>query len=182
MAVTPFGPVRPFIKIRSLLRDQRYAALSWQAKLTYLSLCLLAANLGKDGTLAIHYRDRLKPLNLDEICHSTSLSPLEQRRAIRELLKARLARHSASGVLIVNEHFSRVNVRPGISPKLRAAVLARDGGTCVLCNSSGHLEIDHIVAVASGGPTALDNLQALCRACNRRKGPKAYATRHLDAA
>lgn len=32
------------------------------------------------------------------------------------------------------------------------------------------VEGDHIIAWSSGGPTTMDNLQALCVACNRRKG------------
>jgi len=31
------------------------------------------------------------------------------------------------------------------------------------CNVRDHLEIDHIVPLAEGGPTSLDNLARLCR-------------------
>lgn len=51
------------------------------------------------------------------------------------------------------------------------AVFRRDDYTCRLCGRrGGPLEVDHIVPVARGGENDPDNLQTLCRGCNRRKG------------
>lgn len=49
----------------------------------------------------------------------------------------------------------------------------RQGGICPDCQRSLDRDLfdgDHIVPWSSGGPTTLDNLQALCRGCNSRKG------------
>ena len=52
---------------------------------------------------------------------------------------------------------------------LREEVLKRDGYACVYCSATDHLEIDHIIPVSAGGPSLRDNLQVLCRSCNRKK-------------
>ena len=56
-----------------------------------------------------------------------------------------------------------------ISPQLRQAVWARDMGRCVQCESQSLLEYDHIIPLSKGGATSYENLQILCRACNRHK-------------
>lgn len=43
---------------------------------------------------------------------------------------------------------------------------------CVFCGSSENLEIDHIVPVSKGGDSEPENLQVLCRSCNRSKRTK----------
>jgi hypothetical protein len=64
------------------------------------------------------------------------------------------------------------DVRPG----LRFKVFMRDRFRCVACGRSpaAHLNVelhaDHILAVANGGKTTLENLQALCQDCNLGKG------------
>ena len=52
---------------------------------------------------------------------------------------------------------------------LRRAVFERDGGCCVECGSAFDLQYDHILPVAHGGATTLQNLQLLCAECNRSK-------------
>jgi 5-methylcytosine-specific restriction endonuclease McrA len=52
---------------------------------------------------------------------------------------------------------------------LRRAVFERDGGHCVECGGAFDLQYDHILPVAHGGATTLQNLQLLCAECNRRK-------------
>lgn len=62
--------------------------------------------------------------------------------------------------------------RQPIPRKLRHEVFKRDGYRCRECGSSKDetsLEIDHIVPVAKGGTNDIDNLQTLCRECNRMK-------------
>ncbi|MGJ3238068.1 MAG: HNH endonuclease [Anaerolineae bacterium] len=53
------------------------------------------------------------------------------------------------------------------------ALCARDGEQCANCGAKGtdvSLVLDHIISVAKGGQSELDNLQLLCAECNRIKG------------
>jgi len=59
--------------------------------------------------------------------------------------------------------------RTPIPSELRRAVFERDGGHCVECGSNFDLQYDHILPVALGGATTVENLQLLCADCNRRK-------------
>ena len=59
--------------------------------------------------------------------------------------------------------------RVPIPADARRAVFERDGGHCVECDSTFDLQYDHILPVALGGATTVDNLQLLCADCNRRK-------------
>lgn len=61
--------------------------------------------------------------------------------------------------------------RGKVSNKLRFAIYERDGWRCSKCGKrSDNLEIDHIVPIAKGGKTTIDNLQTLCPRCNKEKG------------
>lgn len=56
---------------------------------------------------------------------------------------------------------------------LRAAVFKRDGHKCVYCGASpGALECDHVVPLAMGGVSVMENLATACKPCNRSKGAK----------
>lgn len=64
--------------------------------------------------------------------------------------------------------------RPAISARLRFQVLQRDGFACCYCGAKApavKLHLDHIIPVAHGGRTELENLQAACSECNHGKGP-----------
>lgn len=63
--------------------------------------------------------------------------------------------------------------KQAISPRLRAAILERDGRHCRHCGATEDLSIDHIVPERLGGTQDPDNLQVLCRSCNSRKGVRA---------
>ena len=67
--------------------------------------------------------------------------------------------------------------RAKMTPKLRFAVLARNQHRCVSCGNGppqgAFLHVDHIVPIARGGKTTLENLQTLCAACNLGKGTTA---------
>jgi hypothetical protein len=68
--------------------------------------------------------------------------------------------------------FEETAERMRIPDAVRAAVIVRDGGRCRNCSSARNLEVDHIVARSRGGSSEENNLQALCRRCNRRKWKK----------
>jgi hypothetical protein len=56
-----------------------------------------------------------------------------------------------------------------ISADLRSEVMMRDRNKCTACASKVNLEIDHKVPVSKGGKSEKENLQVLCRSCNRSK-------------
>lgn len=53
--------------------------------------------------------------------------------------------------------------------KVRPRILLRDSYRCVRCGSSERLEVDHILPIRHGGGNEDENLQTLCRRCNRKK-------------
>jgi hypothetical protein len=57
------------------------------------------------------------------------------------------------------------------SEELKEQVKARDAFRCLCCGESKRrlLEIDHVAPSYYGGDSSLDNLQTLCRICNRTK-------------
>lgn len=65
--------------------------------------------------------------------------------------------------------------RGKVSNKMRFSIYNRDGYRCRYCGRSGKfcdLEIDHIKPVSKGGKSTYDNLQTLCKRCNKEKGNK----------
>ena len=65
--------------------------------------------------------------------------------------------------------------RGKVSNKMRFSIYSRDGYRCCKCGRSQRwtdLEIDHIKPIAKGGKSTYDNLQTLCRRCNKEKGDK----------
>ena len=60
--------------------------------------------------------------------------------------------------------------RQPVSHRKRFLVIKRDGYTCCICRKAGgELEVDHILPVSRGGSNKLENLQTLCKPCNRGK-------------
>ena len=83
--------------------------------------------------------------------------------------------------------------KKAIPSKIKSQVVLRDKGICQICGKIGKIvdlgweikayqdighfyqhcfEIDHIIPESKGGQTTLDNLQLLCRHCNRNKGTR----------
>ena len=60
--------------------------------------------------------------------------------------------------------------QPGyIAPVVRRKVWIRNKGQCTACGSRKDLQYDYIVPISEGGNNTLDNLQLLCKTCNRKK-------------
>jgi 5-methylcytosine-specific restriction endonuclease McrA len=59
--------------------------------------------------------------------------------------------------------------RTPVPVEIRRAVFERDSGKCVECDSNFDLQYDHVLPVALGGATTVENLQLLCADCNQRK-------------
>jgi len=65
--------------------------------------------------------------------------------------------------------------RGKVSNKMRFSIYSRDKYRCRMCGRTerqDYLEIDHIIPIAKGGKSTYDNLQTLCRRCNKNKGDK----------
>ena len=60
--------------------------------------------------------------------------------------------------------------REPVPRELRGAVFERDGGRCVECGARFDLQYDHVIPLALGGASRLENLQILCAGCNGRTG------------
>jgi len=60
-----------------------------------------------------------------------------------------------------------------VEKSVRDHVFRRDRGACVNCGRGESLEYDHIIPLSRGGATSVNNLQLLCRPCNRSKGNRA---------
>ena len=69
---------------------------------------------------------------------------------------------------------------------LRELIITRAQGHCEYCQSPARyspevFEVEHILPVASGGKTTLDNLALACPACNRYKGRRQTSIDPLTA-
>lgn len=81
---------------------------------------------------------------------------------------------------------SKPTVR-SIPARTKKAVYDRDGGQCAhmyqdgqRCPNRAALEFDHIVPVAKGGKTTIDNLRLLCRAHNQHAADQAFGQEFMD--
>lgn len=65
--------------------------------------------------------------------------------------------------------------RAKVSNKMRFSIYARDGYRCRMCHrryNTEYLEIDHIYPISKGGKSTYENLQTLCKKCNKEKSNK----------
>ena len=52
----------------------------------------------------------------------------------------------------------------------REFIYKRDNYKCVMCGEKENLTLDHIIPISKGGKTELNNLQTMCKRCNKMKG------------
>ena len=81
-------------------------------------------------------------------------------------------------------HALLISGQEGIGKRVLATQLAHsllceqpgaDGqpcGQCAACGSRKDLQYDYILAISEGGNNTLDNLQLLCKTCDREKSVK----------
>lgn len=55
---------------------------------------------------------------------------------------------------------------------IREQLVGHYGYQCACCRKYGKVTIDHVVPLAQGGTSDLNNLQLLCNRCNHRKNDK----------
>lgn len=70
--------------------------------------------------------------------------------------------------------------RVPVSASQRWQVFARDNFTCVYCGAQAgqdgvSLAADHVISVADGGDSSMDNLVTACRKCNGGKGARSLS-------
>ncbi len=137
--------------------------------------------LESDSTVRV-WVTLLLSMDSDGFCPFGSVENLANRARVRPSLTTKaLERLSAtvkrvSGGFVIDPEgyaaFYSKEHREAIPVAVREMVLERSGRQCVQCGSPEHLEIDHIRAWSRGGTNDPENLQALCRPCNRRKGAR----------
>jgi 5-methylcytosine-specific restriction endonuclease McrA len=84
---------------------------------------------------------------------------------------------------------TRASANPRQIPAaVERAVWARDGGQCAFVSADGHrceergqLECDHIIPVALGGQSTVENLRLLCRPHNRHAAERVFGKEHVRA-
>jgi hypothetical protein len=144
-----------------LLNDQRYISLPANAKALLIGCMLLAARCGNMlpyEPLTLARRMGVDPHYGDQ---ADAITQLEQSEFIEPIGEHQLESRSR---------------RLRLSDSVRAQVLLRDGARCRRCGSTLVLEVDHTEPVRSGGDDDFNNLQTLCRRCNRHKGSRTAAT------
>jgi hypothetical protein len=85
-----------------------------------------------------------------------------ERRRQRRLDRA----HAA----LQQEHAASEPRREPLPREVRLAVWRRDRGRCRECGHGFDLQYDHVIPLALGGASSVENLQLLCGDCNRAKG------------
>lgn len=151
---------------RGLLDNREYHSLSSVAA-KYLPLIWLIAS-EKDGTVPeageLGFRLRLDVMAtekiLTELVAGDFLVNADDIQAEHAEHDATLAQRIAKNNGFGSRH---------ISDEVRRAVWERDEGKCRTCGSNLKIEYDHIHPVSKGGNSGIDNIQLLCRPCNRAK-------------
>ena len=155
----------PWIKLyRDLLDNMDWFMLSPIASKSLINLWLLGSesfgNLPDD--FEIGFRLRLNQKELDIV--------------MNELINFKFVEEGkyelkGSEEMSMNERIRETNGFSSryIKNETKTEVLVRDNHKCQSCGSDKKLEFDHIVPVSKGGSSEANNLQLLCRSCNRSK-------------
>lgn len=109
-------------------------------------------------------------------------------RALRELLP-RLRNRRYAATSRARRPTPRAAENPRCIPaSVQRAVWERDGGRCSFvgekgrrCESRRHLQFDHVLEVARGGQSTMDNLRLRCRAHNRFTAEQTFGREFMNA-
>lgn len=129
---------------------------------------------------ALFEKQKLKPpLDMELTCVVEYSSPAGRNHYSKEYtytylsLMQRLDKLQEMAKQRETEEYKRKVERSKVTPKLRLAVIERDGRRCQICGARQEdgvtLHVDHIIPVAKGGKTEMSNLRTLCDMCNQGK-------------
>ena len=100
-------------------------------------------------------------------CATCNAASLKNKRGTFAAPRALLEAARCDGTM---EDEGTARRRRVVSPRVRRQVLRRDAHQCSArgCRNTNNLEMHHRRPAGQGGPSTLDNLVTLCRACHRR--------------
>lgn len=135
-----------------------------------------------------HVRGKEKP-QIPDVAESSGMVTIHVKQTLesaRDELRAAVGIAPATQVINIGEYQNDESKKPSrewmarerakLTAGLRYLVLKRDNFCCKSCGVSPVdtngvlLEVDHIRSIEQWGRTELNNLQILCRTCNRGKG------------
>jgi hypothetical protein len=153
----------PWLRLhRTLIDSAEYAALDPSAA-KYLPLVWILAS-EREGHLpaasAVAFRLRLTTDQATAV-----LAALLAADFLEESSEEGRPTTTSAEVAEINGYASSRHIPDSV----KQAVFARDEGKCRHCGCSDKIEYDHIIPVSRGGGSDVDNIQLLCRPCNRRK-------------
>jgi len=148
----------PWIKLhRSLLDDLEYFSLSDRSARFLPLLWLIASDSDRNGELP----------SIERLAWRLRIPEHEMEQVAGELFESGFLEPTDGAAIAAVQWSPRY-----IQKAVRMAVWARDAGRCRGCGSQVNIEFDHVVPISHGGAGGEDNVQLLCRACNRRKHNK----------
>lgn len=68
-----------------------------------------------------------------------------------------------------------------IPSAVRHHIWLRDKGMCTNCESKHAVQVEHIIPIARGGETSIENLKLLCRSCNQRTAIENFGIRKMQS-
>ena len=138
--------------------------------------------LEKNGDISTPVEYYICDITGIELCESDGwygndkihISSLGMNRLIEEWVK-RTGKYC--GYPYVIEHLKRKFTNPKkydryINDEIKRDALIKYHNKCVYCGSKKELEFDHIIPVSKGGGNEFNNIQILCKKCNRKKSNK----------
>lgn len=126
---------------------------------------LLEQKFGKKLVAASNDFNKFRKLNVQDLNSKIQKNSAAQRKT--KYLKGGCSKLHGQATLNVQSELFETSNRY-VSKQLKYRVWKRDGEKCRKCNSSANLQFDHILPLALGGKTHLENLRLLCFNCNQR--------------
>ncbi|MES2963283.1 MAG: HNH endonuclease [Bdellovibrionota bacterium] len=103
--------------------------------------------------------------------------------ALKELKKQKdpVAKAERAAKRPVPERKSAESSNPHFIPAaVRHVVWMRDGGRCTNCGSANAIQHEHIIPVALGGKSTVENVTLLCRSCNQRRAIEVFGAKKMS--